>query len=133
LEVKNENTTIHCSIPSDGGFLSAELRRTCFYDRLWRLQGGSTDIVFDSGSSSRWGGEFESLSGYVYLDFDGGIRLPDVDFNGDGSVNIADFNYFSQTWLLSNGQAGYLYICDLVNDDVIDLNDILIFLEYWLD
>jgi hypothetical protein len=91
-------------------------------------------IVFDSGSSSRWGGEFESLSGYVYLDFDGGQRLADrVDFNADGSVNLVDFGFFSQTWLLSNGQAGYLDICDLVNDDVIDLNDILIFLEYWLD
>jgi len=31
-------------------------------------------IVFDSGSAARFGGEFESLSGNVYLDFDGGER-----------------------------------------------------------
>jgi len=90
-------------------------------------------IVFDSGSTTRWGGEWESLSGNVYLDFDGGSRVPDVDYNDDGIVNLADFSFFAQTWLLSAGQAGYLEVCDLVNDDVINLNDLLIFLEYWLD
>ena len=69
----------------------------------------------------------------MYLDFDGGSRVPDVDFNDDGIVNLADFSFFAQTWLLSAGQAGYLEVCDLVNDDVINLNDLLIFLEYWLD
>jgi len=91
-------------------------------------------IVYTSGSNSRWAGQWESISGNVYLDFDGGSRFFDhVDFNHDGIVNLADYSFFAQTWLLSAGQAGYLEVCDLVNDDVIDLNDLLIFLEYWLD
>ncbi len=91
-------------------------------------------IVYSSGTTTRWAGEWESLSGNVYLDFDGGSRFFDhVDFNHDGVVNLADFSFLAQTWLLSTGQAGYLEVCDLVNDDAIDLNDIVIFLEYWLD
>jgi len=91
-------------------------------------------IVFTSGSNTREAGQWESISGNVYLDFDGGSRFFDhVDFNHDGVVNLADYSFFAQTWLLSAGQAGYLEVCDLVNDDVIDLNDLLIFLEYWLD
>lgn len=90
-------------------------------------------IVFDSGSAARWGGEFESLSGYVYLDFDGGQSLAArVDFNGDGSVNLVDFGVFSQTWLLSSGQSGYQEACDLVDDNVINLDDLLLLLKYWL-
>jgi len=91
-------------------------------------------IVYSSGTTTRWAGERESLSGNVYLDFDGGSRFFDhVDFNHDGIVDLADFTSFVRTWLLSAGQAGYLEVCDLVNDDVIDLNDLLIFLGYWLD
>jgi hypothetical protein len=90
-------------------------------------------IVFDSGSAGRYGGDWESMSGYVYLDFDGGDRvLVDADFNDDGIVNLVDFSYMAQTWMLSSGQDGYLEICDLVKDDVIDLKDLLIFFEYWL-
>ena len=60
-------------------------------------------IVFDGGSAARYGGERESLSGNVYLDFDGGSRvLPgypgwaasnaggqtaDLDYNHDGISN----------------------------------------------
>ena len=90
-------------------------------------------IVFTSGSRDRSAGEWETRSGNVYLDFDGGHRLTDVDFNHDGSVNMVDYSFFAQTWLLSAGQDGYLEVCDLVNDDVIDLNDLRIFLEFWLD
>ena len=91
-------------------------------------------IVFDGGSAARWGRELESLKGYVYLDFDGADRvLVDVDFNDDGAVNLADFSFLVRSWLLSAGQDGYLEICDVANDDVIDLNDLRVFLEYWLD
>ena len=90
-------------------------------------------IVSCGGTTTRWAGEWESLSCNVYLDFDGGYRLTDVDYNHDGSVNLVDYSFFAQTWQLSAGQDGYLDVCDVVNDDIIDFKDMPIFLKFWLD
>ena len=91
-------------------------------------------IVFNGGSNSRWGNELESLNGHVYIDFDGGDRAPfDVDFNDDGRVDVGDLAFMAQTWMLSAGQAGYQEVCDLVDNDIIDFQDLMIFAEYWMD
>jgi hypothetical protein len=47
-------------------------------------------------------------------------------------VTLADFVIFSQSWLTSSGQPDYNDACDLVDDDTINLADLTIFAENFL-
>jgi len=54
------------------------------------------------------------------------------DFVCPDGVDLADFAVLAGTWGLSSGQAGYNDLCDLMDDDVIDLDDLAVFAENWL-
>ncbi len=54
------------------------------------------------------------------------------DFLCPDGVNLIDFAVLAETWSLSSGQAGYNELCDLIDDDTIDLNDLAVFAENWL-
>ena len=54
------------------------------------------------------------------------------DFVCRDGVNLIDFAVLADTWGLSSGQAGYNELCDIVDDDTIDLDDLAVFVEHWL-
>jgi len=54
------------------------------------------------------------------------------DFVCRDGVNLTDFAVLAETWGLSSGQAGYNKLCDLIDDDMIDLDDLAVFVENWL-
>jgi hypothetical protein len=62
-----------------------------------------------------------------------GRKLPKPgDFNKNYSVDLIDFAIFSQAWLTSSGQPDYNEDCDLVDDDTINIADLAIFAENFL-
>ena len=56
-------------------------------------------------------------------------RTPNPDFNGDGTVNIADFLQFVEQFGLSQGDVGYDARYDLDGDNTIGIGDFLIFVN----
>ena len=54
------------------------------------------------------------------------------DFTCPDGINLIDFAVLADTWSLSSGQAGYNDLCDLIDDDTIDLNDLAVFAGNWL-
>ena len=56
-------------------------------------------------------------------------QTPNSDFNGDGTVNIADFLQFVEQFGLSQGDAGYDARYDLDGDNTIGIGDFLIFVN----
>lgn len=74
------------------------------------------------------------------LGYPDGIELLKVqgnkpaDFNEDGIVEFADFTAFSLSWMTTPEDEGWSGLCNLSDpkDEVIDLNDFKVFLEYWL-
>jgi hypothetical protein len=60
-------------------------------------------------------------------------RIPQPsDFNIDGSVNMRDFGGLFGSWKLSDGDVGYDDRFDLSDNDIIDVNDLIIFSADWL-
>ena len=53
------------------------------------------------------------------------------DFNGDGNVDLLDYDLFVQFWDTKKGEAGYDEKYDLDGDDVVALSDYSIFVENW--
>lgn len=58
------------------------------------------------------------------------VLMADVDI--DGKVHFSDFSIFASAWLTTTVDAGYNSICDLVDDDIIDVDDLMVFCENWL-
>lgn len=56
--------------------------------------------------------------------------LVDVDFNGDGKVDLADFCKLTQYWL-QNEQSVDISPAPL-GDGIVDIQDLVVFAEYWL-
>jgi hypothetical protein len=54
------------------------------------------------------------------------------DFTAGYGVNLTDFAIFSQSWLTSSGQPDYNEDCDLADDNTINLADLAIFAENFL-
>ncbi len=54
-----------------------------------------------------------------------------ADFNGDGYVNMIDHSILAGTWRNSLGQDGWDDRCDFDGDDVVDVNDLAVFVEEW--
>ena len=55
-----------------------------------------------------------------------------ADFNSDGLVNFFDYALLSSAWLTDPNKQYYNEICDLVDNDRIDSNDLARFCEDWL-
>ena len=55
-----------------------------------------------------------------------------ADFDGDGFVNNSDCGIFSCAWLSSSGEQNYNEVCDIVDDEIINLDDLLVFVDDWL-
>jgi len=118
------------------------LDEDCFWDTetsgLTESDGGTgrtTAQMQDINTFLTAGWDFENLwrmsykTGYPML-------LWQRDISGDLAagygVNLADFVVFSQTWLTSAGQPGYDDDCDLVDDDTINIADLAVFAENFL-
>jgi len=58
----------------------------------------------------------------------------DADFNEDGVVNNIDFAIFANAWLSENDPCDERWngSCDLVTNDIIDVNDLAAFAQEWL-
>ncbi len=81
------------------------------------LASGSVD-----GTTLLW-----DMSPYITPQTPGPSRPSNPDFNGDGTVNIADFLEFVELFGLSRGNAGYDARYDLDGDGTIGIGDFLIF------
>ena len=55
------------------------------------------------------------------------------DINGDMIVNLGDFSIFATSWLASNADSAYSSNCDFDYSGSIDISDLQIFSESWLD
>jgi hypothetical protein len=80
------------------------------------------------------------------VDMDGEPRVMDVrvdmgadevgekqaDFTRNGIINLEDFGVFSQSWLSSPGQERWYVLCDLYEDDEINISDLAEFANDWL-
>ena len=54
-------------------------------------------------------------------------QAPNPDFDGDGTVDLADFFRFAEQFGSSQGDEGYEARYDLDGDDIIGLGDFFIF------
>lgn len=55
-----------------------------------------------------------------------------ADFNGDREVNFLDYAVLALAWRTGLTDGNYNDICDLFDDDFIDLKDLRLFVENWL-
>lgn len=55
-----------------------------------------------------------------------------ADFDHSDNVNLADYCILANTWQKASGQAGYNEACDLVDNDMIDVEDLMLFSMDWL-
>jgi hypothetical protein len=62
---------------------------------------------------------------FIWQTIKGDLACPD-------GVTLVDFAIFSKSWLTSSGQPGYNEDCDLVDDNIINLADLTIFAENFL-
>jgi len=95
--------------------------QTTFTDAGWDFVGESAN-----GTDDIW--EICEGTNYPRLSWQ---FLPG-DFAYPEGVNLIDFAVLADTWGLSSGQVGYNGLCDLVDDDMIDMNDLAVFAENWL-
>ena len=103
---------------ANGGYRSASdgvLEERRFYCQNWRH-----DVVMLLDSS---GGRAE---GYRYSAYGVPFGMPRADVNGDGTVNMADYNILAAATGNSLGDPGYVVTADINLDGVIDSNDFAI-------
>jgi hypothetical protein len=55
-----------------------------------------------------------------------------TDVSGDGITNFLDYAIFANTWLIQSGQPNYNDNCDFENNNVVDINDLILFCSEWL-
>ena len=87
-----------------------------------------TDANWDFSVVPVWHMPFEAI-GYPMLGWQKDIP---GDFTGRYGVDLVDFAVLAETWPLSSGQTGYNDLCDLIDNDMIDLNDLAVFAQNWL-
>ena len=56
----------------------------------------------------------------------------DADFNNDGTVNFIDYAMFANVWQTDSNDPNYNDIFDLADNNLIDYNDLALFVKYWL-
>ena len=55
-----------------------------------------------------------------------------ADFTRDGTINIDDFSVLGNSWGSIEGGEKWYVLCDLWEDGVIGLDDVVVFIEDWL-
>lgn len=71
---------------------------------------------------------WDDPNAFVYLS-----QVPTADYNTDGIVNFLDFSFLSSCWMQENGADPNNCInADLDKNGLVDVNDLLLFSEYWL-
>jgi hypothetical protein len=93
-----------------------------------QMQDINTFLTADWDFQNIWHMPYESI-GYPMLFWQRDIP---GDFTAGYGVTLADFAVFSQAWLTSSGQPDYNEDCDLVNDNTINLTDLTVFAENFL-
>jgi len=88
-----------------------------FYD----VQG----IVYYLPGTTGWGATYGGLPAEPW-------PLLPADVYIDGEVNNLDFAAFASAWQTSLGEPDYNPDCDIVADDVIDINDLMVLANNWL-
>jgi len=88
---------------------------------------GQTDI---DGESRVFDGDYNEVP-IVDMGADEYYWSP-ADFNTDGFVNFFDYAIFAGAWLTTPTNQYYNDICDLIDNDYIDSNDLARFCEDWL-
>lgn len=59
------------------------------------------------------------------------VNKSGADFNGDRVVNFLDYAVLARAWLTTPANGDYNDICDLVDDNSIDYNDLALFTDDW--
>ena len=57
---------------------------------------------------------------------------PAADFDGDRAVTFSDYTRLAAAWLADSGQPNFNAAYDLYADDVINMADLAVFVQYWL-
>ncbi|MGA2916815.1 MAG: glycoside hydrolase family 2 TIM barrel-domain containing protein [Sedimentisphaerales bacterium] len=57
---------------------------------------------------------------------------PAADFSNDKAVNFLDYAGFATAWLAEANQPDFNSVYDLYADNIIDLKDLEVFVQYWL-
>ena len=56
-----------------------------------------------------------------------------ADLDEDGFVNFTDYAAFAEAWQAEAGEGNYNESCDIVDNNVIDINDLAVLAQYWLE
>ncbi|MCJ7693676.1 MAG: DUF362 domain-containing protein [Sedimentisphaerales bacterium] len=59
--------------------------------------------------------------------------LSDADFNSDSRVNFLDYAELADVWMKTAGEPDYDDFYDLYDDEVINMLDMRLFLQHWLE
>lgn len=113
-----------------------------FHDDLHFCDGDTfaADHPTDAGGATEFTYPYIGGCDQATLAFDvHGVEVPDtliiniksVDLNGDGQVNLSDFNVFGLSYLDSCGDPGYNECCDFTSDCSVDVSDLGIFGLYY--
>jgi hypothetical protein len=54
------------------------------------------------------------------------------DFTRDGRIDIEDLGVFSRSWDTMEGEGNWYVLCDLWEDDVIEVGDLAAFVDDWM-
>jgi parallel beta-helix repeat protein len=84
---------------------------------------GPSDVDFD--------GEPRFMGQYVDAGADE-VGAKQADFSRNGKIDLFDFEMFSSAWGTTPSDTDWYLLCDLVEDDTIDLNDLQQLCEDWL-
>jgi len=96
--------------------------QSTFTDEGWDFVGEDVNGMVDTWRMCVDGIDYPKLS-WQFLA--GDFACPD-------GVDLADFAVLADTWSLSSGQTGYNDLCDLIDDNTIDINDLAVFANHWL-
>ena len=55
-----------------------------------------------------------------------------ADLNEDGVVDLIDYSIFARSWMSVSGDSKYDGLCDIFDDNSVDVLDAVVFFEDWL-
>lgn len=86
---------------------------------------GVNAIVYYLPGTTGWGATYGGLPTEPW-------PLLPADVDTDGEVNFSDFAVFALAWQTMLGEPDYNPVCDFVDDDEINVNDLQVFGDNWL-